>query len=454
MASKNLYFHIILRVLFILFTSVALSYFVLKKEHTFTAYAALLLIFQTLWLIRFLNRTNRKVAYFFNAIENNDSTIRFPHRVQHRSLKALNASLNRVNDLIRDVKMQNREQEQFYQTILEEADIGILTLNEKGHITLSNKTAKKLLNYEYLTHVQQLRQINGQLFRILSEISPFDQKLISMPNEREDVHLTVKATSLTIKGQKLLLVVIQNIRTELDTKEDESWQRLIRVMTHEIMNAVAPITSISETVSGYFTKDNKSITPSRVNENIIGQTIKALDIIQSQGNNLMNFVSSYRSMTGVPHPKKSLLPVPELFESVKLLMSQEKGFAGIEFYTRVSSQDLEVYADRELLILVLMNLVKNAIQSLEEQAGGMIRLTGKQDRSGKVVLSVADSGPGIAQDIMEEIFVPFFTTKKKGSGIGLSLSKHIMKLHGGSIEVRSFPGHETIFSLVFPYKYL
>ncbi|MBD8488268.1 PAS domain-containing protein [Echinicola sp. CAU 1574] len=412
-------------------------------------YIAVIILFQTVWLIRFLNKTNRKIAFFFNAIENNDSTINFPYDIKTRSIRELNSSLNRVNKLLQEAKINIKEQEQYYQTILEEAETGILVLNGTGHIIHSNKTARQLLNYPHLTHIQQLQPISESLFQTLQKQQSFDQKLIQIPNERESIHLTAKARKLILKEENLLIVVIQNIHKELDNQEVESWQRLIRVLTHEIMNSVAPITSISETLLGYFKKDGELVKPASITQEKVKQAVKALDTINYQGSNLMKFTDSYRTLTKIPEPDKKLLNVRSIFETVRILVSQEDSVDRISFKTTIAPKELEVYADEKLITLVLLNLIKNAIHSLADQDNGQIELSGEKDELGRLALMVSDNGPGISPCMLQKIFVPFFTTKKDGSGIGLSLSKHIMKLHHGSIEVKSKPQVKTIFSLHF-----
>jgi two-component system nitrogen regulation sensor histidine kinase NtrY len=449
MASRHLYFQICFRVICILLTTLLFANLFLKDKFFLSSYIAFLLVFQAVWLIRFLNRTNRKIAYFFNAIENNDSTIHFPYDINTPSIRELISSLNRVNNLLQEAKINIKEQEQYFQTILEEAETGILVLNDTGHIILSNRTAKHLLNHKHLNHIRQLQPISESLFQTLQKAKGFDPKLIQIPNERESVHLTVKASELIIKGKKMVLVVIQNIYRELDNQEVESWQRLIRVLAHEIMNSVAPITSISETLLGYFKKDGGLIEPETITREKVAHTVKALDTINYQGSNLIKFTNSYRTLTKIPEPDKKLLDVRNLFETVRILVSKEDGVENISFKITVAPSELDVYADEKLITLVLLNLIKNAVQSLANQDNGHIILSGEKDRFGRVLLAVCDNGPGIPLNNINKIFVPFYTSRKEGSGIGLSLSKHIMKLHHGSIEVKSTPLKETVFLLNF-----
>ncbi|WP_111307309.1 sensor histidine kinase [Confluentibacter sediminis] len=449
MASKNIYFRIITRVLFLLIAVFCFTYFVLQKQIDFSIYLGIIIVFQVIGLIKFLNNTNRKIAFFFNAVENDDSTIHFPVYTKDKSLKELHKSLNRVNHLIQKVKIENKTQEKYYHTILEHATIGIITLNEKGHIVLANKTSKKLLNYESLTHIQQLKRIDEKLFNLLSQLKPFDQKLIELHNERDIVKLTIKSTQIKIDNEKFLLVIIQNISNELNDNEVDSWVKLFRVLTHEIMNSIAPITSISETLSDFCKTENGLISPSEIKEKDIVDVAKGLDIIQSQGKDLLNFVESYRTLTKIPSPKKDLIIVSSLFEKIRILVSQEIGFEKTKFEINIEPKNLEVFADEKQIIQVLVNLVKNSLQSLNENPNGIIKLSGTKTNLSKTRLQITDNGSGIPPNLLDKIFIPFFTTKEKGTGIGLSLSKHIMRLHGGTIAVKSEVNKGTWFTLEF-----
>jgi two-component system nitrogen regulation sensor histidine kinase NtrY len=449
MASRNMYFKIIVRVLLLVMTIFCFSYFLIKKQFDFSVYIGILIVFQVIGLIKFLNITNQKISYFFNAVENDDSSIHFPEYTKDRSLKELHKSLNRLNQLLQKAKIENKTQEKYYHTILEQATIGILTLNEKGHIILANKTAKTLLNYESLTHIQQLKRVDEKLFTLVSKLKPFDQKLIELPNERETIKLTVKASPLIVGNESLLLISIQNISLELNDNEVDSWVKLFKVLTHEIMNTIAPITSISETLSDFYKTEKGLISPSEIKEQDVVDVVKGLDIIQTQGRNLTNFVESYRTLTKIPYPRKDIVNVASLLEKIRILVSQERGFSQTTFLIDVAPKNLEIFADEKQIIQVLINLVKNSLESLNGHLNGTITLSGIRNNLGKPTLLVVDNGEGISPSLVDQIFIPFFTTKKKGTGIGLSLSKHIMRLHGGNLQVNSIPFKQTVFALEF-----
>jgi nitrogen fixation/metabolism regulation signal transduction histidine kinase len=449
MASRNFYIQMIIRVLFLTFTALVLAFSVSKQWYFTLGISAVALILLVFSLITFLNRTNRKIAYFFDAIKNEDFTLRFPEGVTIESFKELNKSLNRVNGLIQEVHVQLQVREQYYQEILKQASIGIMTYNDKGHILFANPTLERLLDYTPLNHIKQLKQVDENLYRIFKNFKPFERKLFQLTNEREQTQLALKSTHLSLDGQSLLLVVVQDIHKELDEKETESWVRLIRVLTHEIMNTITPIASISDSIIKYYRKGGKITPMAELEESQINNTLKGLEVIKEQGSDLMDFVQSYRSLLHVPEPNKSLVKGKDLLEKINVLMSARLLDGESEFKVFCKPEDLEFYIDEKQIGQVLINLVKNALQSVEYADNGKVHVMAGIDTNGSKYIEILDNGPGISPEMMDEIFVPFFTTKSEGTGIGLSLSKRVMQLHGGNIQVRSIPKKETVFRLTF-----
>lgn len=449
MASRNFYIQMIIRVLFLTFTALVLAFSVSKQWYFTLGVSAVALILLVFSLITFLNRTNRKIAYFFDAIKNEDFTLRFPEGVTIESFKELNKSLNRVNGLIQEVHVQLQVREQYYQEILKQASIGIMTYNDKGHILFANPTLEQLLDYTPLNHIKQLKQVDENLYRIFKNFKPFERKLFQLTNEREQTQLALKSTHLSLDGQSLLLVVVQDIHKELDEKETESWVRLIRVLTHEIMNTITPIASISDSIIKYYRKGGKITPMAELEESQINNTLKGLEVIKEQGSDLMDFVQSYRSLLHVPEPNKSLVKGKDLLEKINVLMSARLLDGESEFKVFCKPEDLEFYIDEKQIGQVLINLVKNALQSVEYADNGKVHVMAGIDTNGSKYIEILDNGPGISPEMMDEIFVPFFTTKSEGTGIGLSLSKRVMQLHGGNIQVRSIPKKETVFRLTF-----
>lgn len=419
-----------------------------KTEYLGAIICLTFLVFQTIFAIKYINQTNRKIAYFFDAIKNEDFTLRFPEKLSVKSLEELNHSLNMLNSMIQDIHLKKQAQEQYYQEILRQATMGVFTINPKGHILYANPTVQDLLNYYPLNHIKQLTQIDPKLYTLFEKIEPFENTVFELSNEREKKLLSIKCTSLNIENETLLLVIVHDIHKELDEKETDSWVKLIRVLTHEIMNTITPITSISESILKYFRKGDSLIPITSFEEHEIKNTVKGLEVIKDQGKDLMSFVQSYRKFLSIPEPDKEIIPALNLLDKTKVLLEHEGNTDHIELETICEPEDMELFIDEKQITLVLLNLGKNAIQSLNQQENGKIRITVTKTKKGEKMIQVRDNGPGISPEMVDEIFVPFFTTKNTGTGIGLSLSKQIMRLHGGSIQVVS--SENTIFTLIFP----
>ncbi len=449
MASRNFYIQLIFQVLLFCATAIGFAFFMLKDAHILSGLLFILMALQVVLLIQFINHTNRKIAYFFESVKNEDFTLRFSEQIHGKSFQELNKSLNMLNEKIQKIHLENQAQEKYYQAILKQADIGIFTLNKKGHILFANSKMEKLLNYKPLNHIKQLNKIDTKLYGLFSDLRPFDRKLIQLSNEREKKQISLKSTSLLLNNEELLLIVAQDIHKELDEKETDSWIKLIRVLTHEIMNTITPITSISDSLIKYFKIDDNILEVSQINENTVKNTVKGLKVIKEQGGDLMEFVQSYRSFLNLPSPDKSIVSIKRLLDKVLLLMNPNEKGEAISFEVNIKPIDLELFVDEKQISQVLINIIKNALQSLKGNNEGHIKITAGINSNKKKFIEISDNGPGIQPNIIDKIFVPFFTTKEKGTGIGLSLSKQILHLHGGSLNVISIPYQETSFLLLF-----
>ena len=450
MISRNLYFQIIYRVFLMVALALIAGLIVTAKDGYFLVFGCLFFeILIVLNLIKYLNTTNRKMSYFLESVYNNDSTLLFPANISSKPIDELYKGLNKVNTQIQQLKIESQQREQYFQTLLEHVATGIVTFNSKGFILHANSAAKKMLSVEVLTHIHQLERINRNLFQAVLNIKPFEQKLVSVVTERATIELSLKATSFKTKDDELMLLSIQDIRNELDEKELDSWMKLIRVLMHEIMNSIAPITSLSESLSKFFTIDGRPALPEEVDEKTIQTTIRGLNVIKEQGNGLMLFVESYRKLTRLPKPDKKIFKVEDLVNRIKVLYSSLENSDQVKLIVRVNPPEMELFADENLISQVLLNLLKNALESILKIQDGRIQILAGYSANNRPEICVADNGMGIPDEILEQIFVPFFTTRENGSGIGLSLSRQIMRLHGGSLQVRSVPNRETIFCMGF-----
>jgi len=450
MISKYLYVNIIIRVILLVVFCSLLGYFLFVDYSIRIAIISFIaIIVLTFNLISFLNTTNKKIRFFFDSVRNDDSSLSFPVDIKGLAFSELYESMNRVNKQIQRLKIENRQQEQYFQTLLEHLASGIITYDNKGHIMHANSAAKRLLSAEVLTHLSQIERIDNKLYKTINSIKPFERRLVALNNEQGETQLSLKATSFGIKGNELIILSIQDIKHELDEKELESWMKLIRVLMHEIMNSITPITSLSESLSKIYSKNGEPVTPEEVTSKAIDTTLQGLNVIKDQGKGLMLFVESYRKLTRVPEPEKKIFKVADLLRRVKVLYDSLEMSQKADLTISISNPDLEIFADQNLISQVLINLLKNALEANENNPEIRIAIAAGTDIDNRPELCVTDNGPGISEEKLEEIFVPFFTTKEKGSGIGLSISKQIMKVHGGNLKVRSVPGKETVFCLSF-----
>jgi nitrogen fixation/metabolism regulation signal transduction histidine kinase len=450
MFSRNMYLNIVLRVLLILILSALLCYFILiYNSLRLSIVFILLLTFITVNLISYLNSTNKKIRFFFDSVRNDDSNLAFPTQTGNLPLNELYKSMNKVNYQIQQLKIANRQQEQYFGTLLEHLATGIITYNDKGFILHANSSAKKLLSMEVLTHLQQIERKDARLFETISSIKPFERKLIAISAEGAETQLSLKATSFRTNSDELVILSIQDIKNELDEKEIDSWMKLIRVLMHEIMNSITPITSLSESLSNIYSIEGQPVSPDKVNAKTIATTLQGLNVIKEQGKGLTSFVESYRKLTRVPEPVKKLFKVSELMRRVQILYNSLELSQNADLTISLANPELEIFADQNLISQVLINLLKNALEANENNGDAKIRIVISESSGNHPDICVIDNGPGISADNLDEIFVPFFTTRQNGSGIGLSISRQIMKAHGGNLKVKSVRDKETVFCLSF-----
>lgn len=450
MISKRLYINIIFIVTLITGFSILLGYLIFKEENVRLTVVCFVFIFSlAAILITYLNRTNRNIRFFFDSVRNDDSNLSFAVDNKRGSMEQLYKSMNNVNHQIQKLKIENVHQEQYFQKILEHLAAGIITYNSKGFIFHANTAAKRLLSLDVLTHIQQIERIDKKLFLILKDLKPFERHLVAVNTKQGEIQLSLKSTSFGTDNNELIIVSIQDIKHELDEKEVDSWLRLIRVLMHEIMNSITPITSLSESLLNIYSSGDRPVSPEEITEKTIATTLQGLNVIREQGKGLMEFVDSYRKLTRMPKPEMKSFKISDLYSRVQVLTGSLAKGINTEILFRADNPDLEIYADENLICLVLINLIKNALEANEKNPECKINIYACCRPDMKPEICVSDNGPGISKENLEQIFIPFFTTREKGSGIGLSISKQIMGAHGGTLKVQSVPDKETIFCLSF-----
>lgn len=408
-------------------------------------------ILQTRYLVNSINFTNKRIAFFFDTIKDNGTQSYYPEENVSREEQLMNHTFNRINRIIAENKLQNRKQELFYKALLEHIPSGILAWDTRGKILLANRAALHLLGFNSL---HQTRQIEEKFPEFRQVTVPQDTRTLSdirIETGQGYRQLALVRSYMAIQEQQVTLLSLQDIREQLDEKESESWIRLTHVLTHEIMNSIAPITSLSETLSSYFETDGIAKNKDELTQQTIQKTIKGLSIMKRRGKSLLHFAESYRKLTFIPSPVIRSFPFTELADHLHHLFQTELVTRNIRLEIGIVPLDLTVDADEELLSQVIINLFKNALQALEGRTGGILRLDVRRE-SGQTLIELTDNGQGIPPEILKDIFVPFFTTKSSGSGIGLSFSRQIIHLHGGELTATSIPGQETRFSISLPIR--
>jgi two-component system, NtrC family, nitrogen regulation sensor histidine kinase NtrY len=451
MGFKKFRLWVFIRVALLTANLLLLVFLISRQEHEITSLiTGLFALVQIGSLIHYVERTNRKLTQFLESIRHSDFSSSFSDRGLGRSFEGLNRAFNEV---IREFRKNRAEKEEHYNyllTVVQHVSIGIIAFRKDGKVDIINNAVKRLLRISNLKQIQDLDSVKQELPGLLLNMKAGEKQLIKMVVEDELQQLSVYATEFRMRGEEFLLVSLQNISSELEEKEIESWQKLIRVLTHEIMNSITPISSLASTVQDILIEesdDNFSIR--ELDEDDVESIQQALSTISSRSQGLLTFVETYRNLTRIPRPNFRYFEVRELFDRAHVLLKPKMDKYGIVCNARLFPEELMITADPDLIDQVVINLLLNAIDAVKESLQPEIAVTASINASGRVSIDFADNGSGIKPDILDKVFMPFFTSKKEGSGIGLSLSRQIMHLHKGTISVKSRPGEGAVFTLVF-----
>jgi two-component system nitrogen regulation sensor histidine kinase NtrY len=452
MVINKFFINILVRITFILLTCVAFGIILqhLDQGYYYTlAGIIFLIVLQTWLLVNQVNKINEDLERFFSSVQNLDSSVRFQEETNNDAVRKLHARMNNLNLIIQNGKIEKERTSHFLQSVVDHVDIGLLSFDMNGEIEIYNRAAKKYLNVQQPRKLSALKTKDDEIFKILNTIRPGQEILHKIKPHNLLQSVLIKATELKFENNVIKLVSFQDITNELDKKELDSWQRLIRVLTHEIMNSISPITSLTTVISGYFKnkEDEMPVPLVKIDHQIVAKTLSGLNTIEETGKGLLDFVDKYRSFTSLPKPDLSKFTIGSLFRNCKLLMESNIP-KKIKIIVSASPEDISIIADYAQVEQILINLIKNSIEALSGKNGGTIILKAfHADNS--TLIQVEDNGTGISGEIIEDIFVPFYTTKKNGSGIGLSLSKQIMQNHNGTISVKSAPDKGSVFTLKF-----
>jgi len=439
----------ILRIVLICATSMLLTVFLYNDQIVFVPLTAGLIAYQGYLLKKWLNRTHSSVLNYLDSISYDDMSNHYDGE-SNEFTQRLDTAFSSV---LKNLKTKRKEQEadfQYLKNIVHHIGIGIITFNETGHIQIINTAAKKLLKVNRVDNIKSLEAVSIPLVNTFTRLTTGGRDLVKIEIGGEIVQLAVYAIQLNLRNEQYKLISIQNIQNELEEKEMEAWQNLVRVLTHEIMNSVTPISSLAATVN---TELKEQLANERDVNQITNEEVEELQLaiktIQKRSEGLIRFVSDFRNLTQIPIPKLSKFTIKEMLDEIEVLLKRELKENNISLTITIKPDQLKLNADQALIEQVIINLLKNAIQAFDEQTNRLIEVTASVNDKKRPVISVKDNGNGIDEEALEKIFIPFFTTKQTGSGIGLSLSKQIMRQHQGTMAVKSKMDEGTEFILRF-----
>jgi len=445
---------VIIRIILITLNSFALTWFYTQTNRPATTlFIFLILVFQSVSLIYYLNRINRDLANFLVFLQENDTTLAFSQKKIEKNFKGLTFHLNKINRKLQEVRIEKEQQYQYLQAVIEHVGIGLISYDENGDIELLNKSAKDIFGISNIGNIKIIETQFPELSAVFREINQMNPKLLKIKNQNHELQLTVKSSVLKFNDRIIKLVSFQNIKSELEGQELDSWRKLIRVLRHEIMNSITPITTLTTAIKRSFSDKSRTKSLAEISAENIDDALLSAEVIEERSKGLINFVENFKSLTDLPKLKYAEFPIGRMFESIKVLFENELKSKKIKLITDIENRGLSINADEKLLEQVLINLVKNSMEAFEKP-DGIITLRASIQSDGIVSIMVIDKGKGIKSEDMENIFVPSFTTKETGTGIGLSISKQIIQLHRGTIEATSQPNKETCFEICLPVNSL
>ncbi len=448
MAFNDFRFRVAFRVVLLALSVGLVMYMFSRPNMIFAAgLTVLIILFQLIELYRFTSQTNRKLTRFLESVKYSDFISGFANDNKlGTSFRELNTAFNEVMEAFRKARSEKEESWQYLNTIVQQVRTGIISFDGEGEVQLMNANAKKYIGNTNLKNINELADQNPKLYESLKQAEPGKSALYKVGNE---FLLTIQATELRIRGNTVKVVTLQNIQTELQKQELEAWQNLTRVLRHEIMNSITPISSLTSTLREILDQD---MVKKEINYELKSEGAEdlreGLATIENRSKGLIQFIDAYREYTSLPQPKLKTVKLKDLLEHAANLMRTEIKKTTIDFKVICDSDFLTLEVDEEMIGQVLINLIKNAMEALYQTENPKIELIGKYNGQ-SITIEVTDNGPGIIPEAINRIFVPFFTTKKTGSGIGLALSRQIMQMHNGSLSVVSELDVKTVFTLKF-----
>ncbi len=447
MTFRNFEWRILLRVLLIFVTLSGASFLLVKGWLIYLVFVAPIIIYQVVEFYRFHKKAYEELNQFVESVHYRDFSRNFDVKHAPVELQPLRKGFNEINSTFKIISKEKETQYQYLQKILELVDTGILSYKiTTGEVVWMNESLKRMLQLPYLKTISSLARRDEELHKNILELKPGETKIATAHLEKSSFKILLSATAFQTDGEKYKLIAFQNVDEALDETESKAWQKLLSVMTHEIMNSIAPISSLADTLKSRLLQS----MPDLNNESgSVDDLELGIDTIKRRSEGLLKFAETYRNLNKITTPNLKKIYVRDLFESINQLMQPTLDQKNIDLQIVLKDTGIMLEADTNLIEQVLINLVVNCIEAVKDRSIAKIILSAYRDSNNKMVISVADNGTGMSAEIIDKIFIPFFSTKKNGSGIGLSLSKQIMMLHKGNIQIHSVEGVGTSFLLHF-----
>ncbi|MBL7761911.1 MAG: HAMP domain-containing histidine kinase [Chitinophagaceae bacterium] len=444
---KGYQWQIIVRIVFLFITLSASSFLLVKGWYIYLMLACPVIIYQVIDFYRFQRKTHDELNQFVESVHYRDFSRYFDVKHAPVEIQPLRQGFNEINTTFKVISKERETQYQYLQKILELVDTGILSYQEEsGEVVWMNESLKRILQLPYLKTIHSLAKRDEELYKKIIVLKPGEAQIATAHPEKTTLKILLSATAFQTEGKVYKLIAFQNVNEALDETESKAWQKLLSVLTHEIMNSVAPISSLADTLKHRL---QQSVSVLNNNSGSVDDLELGIETIKRRSEGLLKFAETYRSLNKITTLNLTRIYVRDIFENMLQLMLPTLEQKNIEVETILKDPDLMLEADTSLLEQVMINLLVNAIEAVKDKPEPRIILTAYVATNRKTVIKVSDNGNGMPEELIDKIFIPFFSTKKSGSGIGLSLCKQIMMLHKGNIQVQSIEGEGTVFSLQF-----
>ena len=447
MDFKNFEWRIMLRVLLLFITLSISSFLLVKQWYVYLLIVAPVIIYQVIDIFRLQRKAHAELDEFVESVHYRDFSRYFDVKHAPTDLQPLRKGFNEINTTFKVISKEKETQYQYLQKILELVDTGIISYEEEtGLVVWMNESLKRMMQVPYLKTIHSLARRDEELYKDILALKPGASKIASAHFERSSLKILLSGTAFQTEGKIYKLIAFQNVNEALDETESKAWQKLLSVMTHEIMNSVAPISSLAETLKHRL---QQTVTSFNDDAGSLDDLELGIDTIKRRSEGLLKFAETYRNLNKITTLNLKKVYVRDLFGNLLQLMQPTLEQKNIDLETILKDTDLQLEIDTNLIEQVLINLVVNAIEAIKDNPNPKIVLSAYVASNHRSIIKIADNGNGMPPELIDKIFVPFFSTKKNGSGIGLSLCKQIMMLHRGNIQVQSVEGEGTAFFLQF-----